>query len=269
MSIFNRMKKKKEADMQAEVDGSAYQHMKEQAQPQPMQQPVQPVQQVHQQTVKQTEAMPPRTYPDGTPAQQRDLPMYPQQPVGVQEPPPIQNPQAQRGGVFDKLMHKEIQEEIVELSDEEKYEFVNVLLDKYRGLQKDIDTVLMALEDKKLKEKKILENTYRKQLDEVDKRFEAEKKVVEAKYEPTLTRYRKLADKFKIGGIHHENKSRELSRPRIENQGQYREQYTEPQHWSPGTMPGPEIDESYLSKENPHSPEISNLLRNIDRKYNL
>jgi len=246
MSIFNRMKAKKEKDMAAQEP-----QPEPPVQPQP-QQPVQqpPVQQPVAEPPKMTQGypMPPNELPDGTPFQ---APQY-QQPKSIQPP---QTPE-QTKSLYEKLTTKEVQEEIMTITDEEKREFIFIFEDKYRTLYKEMNQIMMKIEDVKISEKQKLEEVYRKQVHQIDEKYEKQKKLVEEKYSKHLERFKALADKFKehvdIGGLQDENKSRTQELPR-----------TEP--YRVATPPGPEIDQTYFTQDR-EDPEISRLIRELDDK---
>lgn len=245
MSIFSRMKKKKEEDMKNNQEQTqAQQSQSQQSQqpnvvgPQSQQGQVQQQQPQQQQQSQQT-----RTKP--------------------QEPAPIPRPQQkQQQSFMDRVTQQEVREEIIELSDAEKREFVNVLLSKYRGLYKDLESVLATIEEMKIKRKRKLEQEYQAKLNQIDKTYDKQKEIVKNKYQPTLDRYKGLAEKFKVplGGVDYEDTSEFLPRPNDQSEMSGTERFE--QRAPPG-------DQSLLSQESSLEPEISKLLRKIDSKYNL
>ncbi len=239
MSIFNRMKAKRDKDMGIEEQPT---------QPTPQSQP------------PQTPVVPPQyTQPQPQPPQQKkEVPMPTHFPDGTPYNPPTEPPKMAQQSLYEKLTTKEIQEEILTITDEEKREFIFIFEDKYRTLYKEMNQILMKIEDVKISEKQKLEEHYRKQTHQIDEKYEQQKKIIEEKYSKHLERFKALSDKFKehvdIGGLQDEIRPRtKIPEPR------------DLPRYSISTPPGPEIDQNYVNPDRA-DPEISRLIRELDEK---
>ncbi len=167
----------------------------------------------------------------------------------VKLPPPIQSQ------FTEKVTTKEVTEEILELSEEERKEFVYIFREKHDLLLKDLQSIRLKIEDIKLKEKQELDDDYRKKSKTIENKYEKQKNLIELKYTDKLERYRNLMGKFKQDGgetEHGEDKVKEFTAGKL---------FTTP------TPPGPEIDEVSVKEESDFHPEISNILKEIDEKH--
>ena len=167
----------------------------------------------------------------------------------VKLPPKIQ-PQ-----LTEKITTKEVTEEILELSEEERREFVYIFREKHDLLLKDIQSLRLKLDDFKLKEKQELDDDYRKKSKIIENKYEKQKSLIEQKYADKLERYKNLMDKFKQDGgetEHGEDKVKEFTAGKL---------FTTP------TPPGPKIDKVSVKEEGDYHPEISSILKEIDEKH--
>jgi hypothetical protein len=276
MSIFSRMKQTRQDEKAVEAG--------------PAQQPAsQP------QNTQATYLPPPKTNPVTPPANFSQDSTYEQlkQLKSVEQTLPKQNEYAhpevtQPRNMIEKMTTQVVEEDIMEITDEEKREFIFFYEEKYRMLYKDMESAFARMEDLKIKEKRMLEESYRKQAKLIDEKYEQQKKAVETKYSPQLEKFKNMANKFKmhLGGNQYETKSRSDAAIIRQFENTYgghippppeippRFPTRQPRGFEPlpGTasyesVPGPEIDESYLNKSHPEDPELSRILKDLDSKH--
>jgi len=146
---------------------------------------------------------------------------------------------------------KIIKEEIIDLNDEEKRDFIEILKIKYVDMNNNLKEIKKKIDDIKHKEIQSMEQHYLVQLKNIEEKYNKQKKNIDDRYSPKLNRWKNLITKF--GGAENENK--------IET---YKSQIP----------PGPEIDESYLYSVDESyltgdtsSPELSKLIKDMDKKF--
>lgn len=146
------------------------------------------------------------------------------------------------------------EDEFIELTDAEKAEVGILLTTKYRNLNKDVDAILMQIDEMK-----------RREMKEVDRKYEEEKIKIKKKYEPLLDRWKLLSDKLapfsaaynEPGGIRYED----TIKPREELSRTVQE---------PAPIRPPEDFKDYPEKSaGEFAPELSKLLRQLDERYRV
>lgn len=122
------------------------------------------------------------------------------EPASVEEQPERERKELKKPkeppSMMEKISEKEINEDIVELSNGEKSEFINIMRGRYNDIKQEIKKVQGELEEMKLQEKDKLEKKYRKAMSDIDDKYEKYRLQLKEKFAPALQRYKSLAEKF-------------------------------------------------------------------------
>lgn len=177
------------------------------------------------------------------------MPPEQQAPPSEEDLPPVPvPPPSMMQKVTTKEVVEEVKEELMELSDDERREFVFIFKEKHDTLLKDMQDIIQKIDDLKFKDKQNLDEAYRIKTKEIDEKYEKQKDLIEERYADNLARYNKLIEKFQLDG----------------GTVEYGEDKV-PEKVSTPTPPGPKIDTIGLDEK--FHPEISGILKEIDKKH--